>query len=203
MSANSNDATPNQPPQDPGATSQAVPQSPMGARVPEKVGHGVFSTAVLVLQTGQEFILDFVQGIVQPRHIAARIVLSPLAVQPLIEGLRNSLNQYQAQFGALPPIRPPQPPVMPPSTEEIYQQFRLADELLSGVYANAAMIVHTQTEFCLDFITTFYPRPAVSCRVFLAAPQAPIFLNALAQSFEQYRQRQAAPPGGPQQPPTK
>ena len=56
--------------------------------------------------------------------------------------------------------------------KEIYGQFKVPDEMLSGVYANAAMIVHTQGEFCLDFITNFYPRSAVSCRVYLAAPGA-------------------------------
>jgi hypothetical protein len=83
-------------------------------------------------------------------------------------------------------------PPKPPSIEEIYDQLKLADELLSGVYANAVMIVHTATDFCFDFITTFYPRSAVSCRVFLSAPQIPGLLSSLTTSLQQYQKKQAA-----------
>jgi hypothetical protein len=197
MSASSDDASP----KDPNTFSQALPPSPVSARVPEKVGHGVFSTGVLVLQTGQEFVLDFVQGMVQPRQVAARVVLPPSAVPPLIDALRNNLNLYQSQYGPPPTLRPPAPGAQPPSTEDIYSQLKLPDDVLAGVYAHAAMIIHTQGEFCVDFITTFYPRPAVSARVFLAAPQVSNLVNALAKAFDQFRQRQAAPPGGPHQPP--
>jgi hypothetical protein len=87
-----------------------------------------------------------------------------------------------------------------PSIEEIYQQLKIPDEILSGVYANAVMVVHTPAEFCFDFITSFYPKSAVSCRVFLAAAQIPGFLNSLNHSYQQYQQKIAnqqmhRPPG--------
>ena len=91
----------------------------------------------------------------------------------------------------------------PPSIEEIYEQLKLPDDMLSGDYANAVMIAHTPAEFCFDFITNFYPRSAVSCRVFLSAPQVPRLLDSLIRSFQQYQQKlRAAQPPPPPQPPT-
>lgn len=185
----------------PGAFSQEFQHSLASARVPEAVNRGVFSTGVLVLQGAHEFVLDFVQGIVQPRQVAARVVLPPAVVQGLVNALRDNLALYQNQFGPPPALRLPPPPPTPPSIEDIYGQFKLSDELLSGVYANGALVTHTQAEFCLDFITHFYPRSAVSCRVYLAAGQVPIMWNTLAQSFQQYQQKLAQAARPPEPPP--
>lgn len=187
MSNAPNDPAPGNPP--PGTFSQDFQHSQVSARVPEKVGRGVFSTGVLVLQGPHEFVLDFVQGMAQPRQIAARVVLTPPVMVSVVNALRNNLTMYQNQFGPPPALRPPPPPPKPPTIEEIYDNFKLADELLSGCYANAAMISHSQAEFCVDFITSFYPRSAVSCRVYLAAGQAPGLLNTLTQSWQQYQQK--------------
>ena len=56
------------PPDDPATFSQDVQLSNVAARVPERVGRGVFSTGVLVLQTPTEFVLDFVQRLTRPHH---------------------------------------------------------------------------------------------------------------------------------------
>ena len=67
--------------------------------------------------------------------------------------------------------------------------------MLSGAYANAVMIGHTQWEFWFDFITTFYPRSAVSSRVFMAAPQVPRLLETLASAYQKFeRSRGHHPP---------
>ena len=59
----------------------------------------------------------------------------------------------------------------------------------SGVYANSVLMGHSQTEFFFDFITGFYPTPAVSARVIIAAPQGPRFLTTLKGSLQQFQQR--------------
>jgi hypothetical protein len=191
------------PPGDPGFT-QEVQHSQISARVPEKVSRGVFSTGALVFQGAHEFVIDFVLRMAQPHQIAARVVL-PISIMPsLIGALRENLNNYQGKFGPCPqlPVPPQQTP--PPPVEEIYSQLKLPDDLLSGVYANAVMIAHSPAEFYLDFITNFYPRSAVSCRVYLSAPQVPGLLNTLTRSFQQYQQKLAAsqqqkpPESGPQ-----
>jgi len=82
---------------------------------------------------------------------------------------------------------------MPP-INEVYEQMRIEDETLAGTYCNAVMIVHSPAEFCLDFITTGYPRSVVAARVMMAAPHAPKLLESLKRSYEQYQKRQSQQP---------
>src|SRR6185369_17655694 len=86
----------------------------------------------------------------------------------------------------VPAPAPAQPEPAAPQIDDIYDQLKLPDEMLSGAYANAVMIGHTQWEFWFDFITTFYPRSAVSSRVFMAAPQVPRLLETLASAYQKF-----------------
>ena len=79
----------------------------------------------------------------------------------------------------------------PPSAEELYDELKLPDEMLSGDYANAVRIGHSATEFSFDFITTFFPRSCVSARVHMAAPNIPRLLDSLTHSFEQFQRKVA------------
>lgn len=85
------------------------------------------------------------------------------------------------------------------SVQDLYDQLKMADEMLSGVYANAVMIGHTASEFSFDFITTFFPRSAVSSRVYLSAGNVPRFLSSITHAFEQYQRKIGQQP--PQPPP--
>src|SRR4051794_23087467 len=86
-------------PGDPQTFSQEIRHSNVSARVPEKVGRGVFSTGVLVLQGPSEFVLDFVQRLAQPNQVVSRVVL-PIDLMPrFIEALRENLERYKASFG--------------------------------------------------------------------------------------------------------
>jgi len=191
-------------PQGPGSFSQEIQHSQVSARVPEKVGRGVFSTGAMVFQGQHEFVIDFVLRMAQPQQIAARVVL-PLSIMPsLIAALRENLNNYQTKYGPPPAMPVPANPPAPPPIDEIYSQLKLSDDMLSGVYANAVMIAHSPAEFYLDFITNFYPRSAVSCRVYLSAPQVPGLLNTLNRALNQYQQKLAGgqlpkPPEPPHQ----
>ena len=81
------------------------------------------------------------------------------------------------------------------SAQEVYDDLKIKDELLSGSYANAVMIGHGPHEFSFDFITNFYPHSAVSARVFLAAGQVPRLYDSLKGTWDQLRLRMH-PPGG-------
>lgn len=81
------------------------------------------------------------------------------------------------------------------SAQEVYDDLKIKDELLSGSYANAVMIGHGPHEFSFDFITNFYPHSAVSARVFLAAGQVPRLYDSLKGTWDQLRMRMQ-PPGG-------
>src|SRR3974390_2707630 len=88
-----------QPPPDPsGAFTQEIQHAQVGARVPEKVARGVFSTGAMVLQGPFEFVLDFVLRMNQPQQIVARVIL-PIGLMPgFINALRENLTNYQSKF---------------------------------------------------------------------------------------------------------
>ena len=87
----------------------------------------------------------------------------------------------------------PQPPKRQ-NPQEIYDELKIKDEILSGTYANAVMIGHGPYEVSFDFITNFYPHSAVSCRVYLASGHIARLLDSLKQSWEQLRPRIGFPP---------
>lgn len=187
--------------------SQEVRHSHVGALVPAHVARGIFSTGAVVLQGQHEFIVDFLLRMQQPQQVAARIVLPPAVVAQFIQALQENLRKHEDRFG---PVNLPTPPVPNPdaqkqSAQDLYDQLKLGEEDMSGVYANAVMIGHTASEFSLDFITTFFPRSAVSSRVFVAAPNAKRLLDSLTHAYQQYQQRpptqQGMNPGPPPEPP--
>lgn len=177
-----------------------VRHQPVSARVPEAVARGVFSTGAIVLQGADEFVLDFVLRLAHPHQVVARIVLPPGVMPRFIAALRDNLGMYQQTFGEPPrlpqPVRPPEAASAqaPPTIEQLYEELKLGDDVLSGDYANAVMIGHSASEFCFDFITNFYPRSAVARRVYLSAGQVPGFLEALQQSYFKSQQRPPPPP---------
>ena len=76
------------------------------------------------------------------------------------------------------------PPPASTNIEQIYDELRLPDAMLSGRYANAVLIRHSPTEFCFDFITNIFPRSAVASRVYLAAANVGGLLQSLQRSLE-------------------
>lgn len=188
-------------PQDPNATaagafSQQFQNQPVAARLPAHVGKGVFTTGVMVQDGQNEFVLDFLQALTQPKQIVGRVVLTPGVMVALIRTLADNLGRFVQQFGAPAPL--PAPPVQrQPTVQEIYENFKLSEELWSGSYANSVLVGHGPAEFFLDFITSFYPTAAVSCRVYFAAQQAPRILNTLQVSLQQFQRKHAGPPPKP------
>jgi hypothetical protein len=172
-----------------GSQSEQVRMQHVTARVPEHVGRGAFSTGVIVMTGASEFILDFIQNIGGPPQVAARVVMPHGALPQFTEALRKNLEMYTQRFGP-PPALPKNPaPQKPQTAQEIYDELKLPDQLLSGAYANGVMIGHTASEFKLDFLTNLFPHSAVSSRVYLSAPQIPRLLESLNSTFQQFQQR--------------
>jgi hypothetical protein len=194
-----------------GTYQQEVQHSPATARVPDAVGRGVFSTGAIVMHGPHDVLIDFIQSLAPPRRVVARIVLPPTVLPLLVGALEDNLGKYAQNFG--PPPRMPvpaqavpatggggsdggtgsepaaPPPQTPPPITEVYEQLKLPDEMLGGLYANTVVISHSAAEFCFDFISSFYPRSVVTCRVYLATPHVPELLDSLKRSLEQHRQR--------------
>ncbi len=114
-------------------------------------------------------------------------------------GKAGAAVQSGSTGGEAPQSPPPQP--APPPITEVYEQLKLPDEMLGGVYANTVVISHSPAEFCFDFIASFYPRSVVTCRVYLATPHVPELHDSLKRSLEQHRHRimqmRNAPPAAP------
>jgi hypothetical protein len=172
--------------------------SPVAARVPEKIGRGLFCTGQVILDSPKEFVVDFLQGLTRPFQVVSRVVMTPQTVTELTDALQKNLDMYSKTYGPPPPVPGPVPDRRP-TIQEIYENFRLPEELLSGSYANSVLIGHSPTEFFFDFITGFYPTSAVASRIFLPIQQVPRFLNALNASLQQHRiryQKRDEPNGG-------
>jgi hypothetical protein len=170
-----------------GAYSEKYQHQPVAARVPERVGHGVLSTGVLIQDSPSEFVLDFVQGLSRPYHVAARVVIAPPVMEQMVVAVGENLGKYQQAFG-VPPALPKGPPSRP-SIAEIYENFKVGEDVMCGVYANSVMIGHSAAEFYIDFITSFYPNAAVSARVYLAAPRVSQMFETLKMAMNNYRLR--------------
>jgi hypothetical protein len=178
---------------DRGPDAEPVQYSPVGARVPDHVAQGVFSTGVIVMDGREEFVVDFVQGVARPPRIAARIVLNARVMGQFIDALKENLRKYEGAFGK-PPELPRPDGDRRPSAKEIYEGLKLPDGILSGAYANTVRIAHSPSEFYFDFITRFFPTAAVSARVYMSAPQVPRLLESLSASFENYLKKRNGPP---------
>jgi len=161
----------------------------VSARVPESVSHGAFSTGVIVMTGATEFILDFVQNVGHPPTVSSRIVMPHGTLPQFIDALKINLDNYSQRFGAPPELPKPTPPARPQTAQEIYDELKLSDDLLSGAYANGVMIGHTPSEFKLDFLTNLFPHTAVSARVFMSAPQIPRLIDSLSNTYSQFQQR--------------
>ncbi|MFV1966171.1 MAG: DUF3467 domain-containing protein [Pirellulaceae bacterium] len=197
--------TPDQSPNPNDGRSEQVRTQHVTARVPENVGCGAFSTGVIIMTGNTEFILDFIQNIGGPAQIVARVVMPHGTLPQFSEALRKNLDMYTQRFGPPPELPKSPPPAKPQKAQDIYDELKLPDQLLSGAYANGVMIGHTASEFKLDFLTNLFPHSAVSCRVYLSSPQIPRLLESLESTFKQFQQRviqqQQQPQPQPQQPP--
>jgi hypothetical protein len=173
-----------------GPINEQIQHSPVSARIPPAVGRGNFSTGAIVFEGPNEFVIDFVIRLGAPHTIASRIVLSHQVFAQFLQALRDNLKMYEDRFGKPPGL--PQPKageVQNTTIADLYEQLKLPDELLSGVYANAVMIGHTPSEFWFDFITNFFPKSAVSSRVFLTAQQIPGLVDTLNTSLQSHQRK--------------
>jgi hypothetical protein len=98
-------------PDDPGghAYFQNFQHTPIGARVPEKIGRGAFATALMVLQTNEIFVLDMLSMASQPQQVVGRIVMTARSFSQFLNALRLNVQHYERELGPLKPrFTPPQ-----------------------------------------------------------------------------------------------
>jgi hypothetical protein len=87
---------------DPDESLERVQAAGLTARVPDGVAAGVFATGTIVLQSPTEVMIDFVQGVANPRRIGIRVIIPhPVAVQ-FSEALASNIGLYESTFGHRP-----------------------------------------------------------------------------------------------------
>lgn len=66
----------------------------------------------------------------------------------------------------------------------------LSEEIAEGVYANLAMIAHSNSEFILDFIRLMpgVPKAKVKARIILTPEHAKRLLDALSENISRYEE---------------
>jgi len=88
--------------------------------------------------------------------------------------------------------------------QEIKLEIQLDEEIAQGVYANLAVVNHSDAEFCLDFIFVQpqVPRGKVRARVITSPQHAKRLLGVLQENLRSYEKQHgvidAGAPGGPQ-----
>ena len=161
-------------PKVPETITQDLQFSQVSARVPDKVSPGVHASGVLLLNGPNEFILDFLQQLVQPPKVATRVVMNPPTLASFIRALDENMGMFEQKFGAPAPLPTPPAGSKPTPIDDLYSQLKLPDEMLSGTYSNAVMITHSPSDFVFDFLATFYPRSAFCPGVHVSPAGTPI-----------------------------
>ena len=82
--------------------SGSVQVQPVAARVSESASRGVFSTGVVLLTGGNEFIVDFVQNLGSPTSVVSRVIIPHGAMARIIDAIERNVEGYEDRFG---PIR--------------------------------------------------------------------------------------------------
>lgn len=85
---------------------QEVQHAPVTARVPDRVGMGVFSTGTIVMHGPHDFVIDFLQSLAAPKRIAARVVLPPSVVPLFLAAMQDNFAKYAQTFGPVPRMPP-------------------------------------------------------------------------------------------------
>ncbi len=67
----------------------------------DELSRGRYSNSMIASHNADEFILDWLFDSPNGVHLVSRIVVSPSHVKRIITALRESLNNYEKQFGHL------------------------------------------------------------------------------------------------------
>ncbi len=81
--------------------SGSIQVQPVAARVSESASRGVFSTGVVLLTGGNEFIVDFVQNLGSPTSVVSRVIIPHAAMPKIIDAIDRNVEGYEDRFGPI------------------------------------------------------------------------------------------------------
>ena len=116
--------------------SGSVQANPVAARVSEHASRGVFSTGVVLLTGGSEFIVDFVQNLGSPTSVVARVIIPHGAMGRIIDAIERNVEGHEDRYGPIPgefttPNTPTEKPAVKPKEEIVAED--LTSEQLVGI----------------------------------------------------------------------
>lgn len=68
---------------------------------------GVYSNAMRITHTQEEFMLDFFSISAPTGVLSARVILSPGHLKRMIQALEDNIKKYEATFGSVTPAETP------------------------------------------------------------------------------------------------
>lgn len=181
---------------------ERINHDPVTALIPEQVSLGVYATEVVIFYGESETAIDFIQGIVKPYRIASRVILN----NNLAKRFFKDLKEEMLAIGGSPSYISSVKNISNESSvknmseegeadnksenkseddkiEDIYDQLKIVNEQLSGVYANKILLVYGKDTFCMDFISNIYPKSIVVSRVFMSVNRTLELLGALKKIY--------------------
>ncbi|RME86653.1 MAG: DUF3467 domain-containing protein [Zetaproteobacteria bacterium] len=70
-------------------------------QMPPDVQRGAYANQVLIANTKEEFVFDFVFNAPPQAVVNARVILAPAHAKRLLQALQQSIAQYEAHFGEI------------------------------------------------------------------------------------------------------
>jgi len=80
------------------------PQMPaLNIEISEDTAEGIYSNLAIISHSNAEFVVDFIRMMpnVPKAKVKARIVLTPQHAKRLLHALRDNINKFEMQFGAI------------------------------------------------------------------------------------------------------
>ncbi|TNE50725.1 MAG: DUF3467 domain-containing protein [Bacteroidetes bacterium] len=96
------------------AENKNQPQQPaINIEITDEIAEGIYSNLAIISHSNSEFVVDFIRLMpnVPKAKVKARIILTPQHAKRLLNALKDNLNKYEMQFGA---IDEPEHSQMPP-----------------------------------------------------------------------------------------
>lgn len=89
-------------------------QPAINIEISEEVAEGIYSNLAIISHSNSEFVIDFIRLMpnVPKAKVKSRIVLTPQHAKRLLHALKDNLNKFELQFGAVDePDNTPLPPM--------------------------------------------------------------------------------------------
>ena len=78
-------------------------QPAINIEISEEVAEGTYSNLAIISHSNSEFVIDFIRLMpnVPKAKVKSRIVLTPQHAKRLLHALKDNLNKFEMQFGAI------------------------------------------------------------------------------------------------------